>query len=87
MGDRMTLGLHCKRGTQMREYSFCLFSKAAIFSFLVVQWQPLTGRFTGFDKSAFFLLHYMVHVVTQNLESRNHTMQVLPVAGGGVKKL
>ena len=68
----------------MRGYSFCLFSKAAkaaIFSFLVVQ---LSGRFTEFDKSAFFLLYYMVHVVTQNLESRNHTTQVLPVAGGGV---
>ena len=73
-----TLGLHCKRSTQMREISFCLFRNAAIFQFLAsVQVVQVTGRFTEFDKSAFFLLHYMVNAMTQNLESRNHKMQVL----------
>ena len=38
---------------------------------------------TKFDKP-FFLLHFMVHVINQNMESRKNMVQVLPVTGCSV---
>ena len=73
---------HNSMVTRMWEISFCLFCKGAIFlSFLEFSWLQ---RFVKFDRSIFFLLHYMVHA-TQNMESlsrKNNMLDVLPVAGG-----
>ena len=62
-----SLGLHWKRGKQMWAMSLCRFGKAAIFWNLGVH---ILLCFTKFDKSVFFLLHYIFHVTTQNMESR-----------------
>ena len=62
-----SLGLHWKRGTQMWAMSLCLFGKAAIFFNF---WVHVLLCFTKFDKSVFFLQHYIFHVTTQNMESR-----------------
>ena len=46
------------------------------FSFSCTQ----RGRGRRRDKP-FFLLHFMVHVINQNMESRKNMVQVLPVTG------
>ena len=47
-------------------------------------WLGLSEFTVKFDKFVFFLLHYIVHVMTQNMERINNMLQILPVAGGAV---
>ena len=76
-GDRMVKQLHwacTARGAQNCEKCF-FFWQGHHFS---ISWSLEPSRwllcFTEFDKYVFFLLHSMVYVLTQNMESRKHMM-------------
>ena len=57
------------------------FLQGSHFLFL---WVHMTAMFYQFWRICLLLLHYMVHVITQNMECRNHMVWVLPSAGGCV---
>ena len=81
LGDKMMkqlsqLGFHCKRVTQIWEMSFCILgigSIATIFPFLEYMRLYISPTLT---QQSSFLMHYMVNVMTQKMESGNHMVWI-----------